>query len=124
MEYDNAFMFSSRFCWSGITENEVLFSYHADWGAPGRWGVEVLTQKNRYILKPLEELKVIELGSIHSESIQIDDQKDKEFKPGLFNQVKAFLSGDYRLFCTINDQLQHIDIYNKISGYDKFYSGI
>ena len=111
---------SSRFCGSGITENEVLFSYHADWGAPGRWGVEVLTQKNRYILKPLEELQVIELGSIHSESIQIDDQKDKEFKPGLFNQVKAFLCGEDMLFCTISDQLQHIDIYNKISGYDKF----
>ena len=79
-----------------------------------------MTQKNRYILKPLEELQVIELGSIHSESIQIDDKKDKEFKPGLFNQVKAFLSGEDSLFCTISDQLQHIDIYNKISGYDKF----
>jgi predicted dehydrogenase len=33
---------AARFCGSGVTEQGVLFSYHADWEAPGRWGVEVL----------------------------------------------------------------------------------
>ena len=109
---------SARFCGSGVTEQDVLFSYHADWSAPGRWGIEVLTKKNRYILQPLEELQVVELGSVKTQSIEIDDQKDKQFKPGVYNQLKAFLEADDSLFCSIEEQLQHIDIYNKIAGYD------
>ena len=109
---------ASRFCGSGVTEQDVLFNYHADWKAPGRWGIEVLTKKNRYILQPLEELQVVELGSLKILGIEIDDQKDKQFKPGVYNQLKAFLEADDSLFCSIEEQLQHIDIYNKIAGYD------
>ena len=95
-----------------------MFNYHADWKAPGRWGIEVLTKKNRYILQPLEELQVVELGSLKTLGIEIDDQKDKQFKPGVYNQLKAFLEADDSLFCSIEEQFQHIDIYNKIAGYD------
>ena len=109
---------SSRFCGSGITEKDVLFSYLADWDAPGRWGVEVFTKKNRYILRPLEELQVVRLGSVKIETIPIDDQKDKLFKPGIYNQVKAFIEEEDSIFCSIEDQLMHIDIYNKIAGYN------
>ena len=30
---------------AGICENNALFSYQANWNAPGRWGLEVLTKK-------------------------------------------------------------------------------
>jgi predicted dehydrogenase len=109
---------SARFCGSGITDRDVLFSYHADWSAPGRWGVEVLTKKNRYILKPLEELKVVELGSVEIQSIEIDDQKDRQFKPGVYKQIEAFIESDYNALCSLEDQLKHVDIYNKMAGYD------
>ena len=96
----------------------MTFSYHADWSAPGRWGVEVLTTKNRYILKPLEKLQVVKLGSVNMEDIEIDDELDIQYKPGIYNQLKAFLNENDKNFCTIEEQLQHIDIYNKISGYN------
>lgn len=111
---------SARFCGSGVTEKDILFSYHADWSAPGRWGIEVNTIKNRYILRPLEELQVVELGSVKVQSIKIDDKIDKQFKPGVYNQIKAFIDSDDSIFCSIEEQLQHIDIFNKIAGYDKF----
>jgi predicted dehydrogenase len=109
---------SARFCGSGVTDKNVLFSYLADWEAPGRWGVEVFTKKNRYILKPLEELQVIKLGSVKIESIEIDDHIDKQFKPGIYKQIKAFIDGDDSNFCSIESQLKHMDIYNKMAGYE------
>ncbi len=43
----------SKFCGIGISNQGALFDYRANWQAPGRWGVELLTEKNRYILRPL-----------------------------------------------------------------------
>jgi predicted dehydrogenase len=108
---------AARFCGSGITEQDVLFSYHADWEAPGRWGLEVLTRKRRFVFRPMEQLQVTELGSIKVEKIALDDQLDKEYKPGLFMQTKAFLDRDDRLFSSIDDQLRHCGIYDQMAGY-------
>lgn len=110
---------SARFCGSGITESGALFSYHADWEAPGRWGVEVLTRKRRLIFRPMEQLQVVLLGSVKIEQIEIDNQPDRQFKPGLLQQVKAFLSEDDRFLCTIQQQLQHCAVYDEMAGYNR-----
>jgi predicted dehydrogenase len=110
---------AARFCGSGVTEQGVLFSYHADWEAPGRWGVEVLTRKRRFIFRPMEKLQVTHLGSVKVESMTLDDRLDKDFKPGLYEQTKAFLAKDNRLFDTIEAQLRHCQIYDKMAGYDQ-----
>ncbi len=108
---------AARFCGAGITEQGIFFSYHADWEAPGRWGVEVLTRKRRYIFRPMEQLQVIESRSVKVSSVELDDRLDKEFKPGLYKQTEAFLTRDDRLFCTIGEQLRHYAIYNEMAGY-------
>lgn len=109
---------AARFCGSGTTEQGVLFSYHADWDAPGRWGVEVLTQKHRFILRPMEQLQVIEKGSVSLKNLDLDDEVDKKFKPGLYKQVKAFLAQDNNLLCTLDEQYRHSMFYDKMAGYD------
>jgi len=48
----------SIFVGSGISQNNIPFTYHADWGSGGRWGLEVYTRKNSYLLMPLEDLYV------------------------------------------------------------------
>lgn len=48
----------SQFIGCGISENDIPFTYHADWGSGGRWGIEVFTKENSYLLIPLEELYV------------------------------------------------------------------
>jgi predicted dehydrogenase len=84
---------ASVFTGAGITEKGALFSYHANWESPGRWGVEILTRKHRFIFRPLEKLQVQRLGSVVIEEVKVDDELDQKYKPGLFLQVKAFVTG-------------------------------
>jgi predicted dehydrogenase len=109
---------SSRFCGAGKTDKGILFSYHADWEAPGRWSIEVSTLKRKLIFRPIEELKETIIGSLEIKSIKIDDSLDKEFKPGLFRQTKAFLKKEYSSFCNISEQADISKIYAKMAGYD------
>jgi predicted dehydrogenase len=108
---------AARFCGSGVTDLGILFNYHADWEAPGRWGVEVLTRKHRLILRPMERLQMIEKGTVEVKNLELDDELDRKFKPGLYRQVEAFLSRDYNYFCTLDEQLQHAMFYDKMAGY-------
>ena len=108
---------SARFCGSGITDQGIMFSYLSDWQAPGSWGLELMTIKRRFILRPMEQLKVIELGSIIIKDVEEKKKIDKDFKPGLFLQTKSFLDRDDSLFCTLSEQVENIRIYSKIAGY-------
>jgi len=110
---------SARFSGAGMTDQAVLFSYLADWEAPGRWGVEVLTRKNRLILRPMEQLQITPFGSVKVESVPIKDKFDQDFKPGLYRQTKAFLRQDSTHFCTLAEQVKHTELYSKIAGYSK-----
>ncbi|OAM92787.1 Predicted dehydrogenase [Pelosinus fermentans] len=85
---------ASVFAGAGVTEGGALFSYQANWAAPGRWGVEVLTNKHRLIFRPLEQLHVQRNGSVEIEKVEIDTQFDDQFKPGIYKQVQTFLVGD------------------------------
>ena len=82
---------SSRFSGAGLTDRGALFSYFADWEAPGRWGVEVLTRKRRLILRPMEQLLVTPLGSVSVEMVKLDDQLDRDFKPDFIYKLKPSL---------------------------------
>jgi predicted dehydrogenase len=84
---------ASSFAGAGITDKGALFSYHANWDAPGRWGVNILTEKHRLIFRPLEKLRIQKLKSISEESVEIDDTLDTKFKPGLYLQTLGFLEG-------------------------------
>ena len=108
---------ASIFAGSGISETGALFSYQANWGAPGRWSVEMLTRKHRLILRPMEKLQIQEIGSVATEFVEIDDKLDQEYKPGLYLQVKHFLEGGSSAFCSIQDQLKMSKFYNKIANY-------
>ena len=108
---------SARFCGSGITDKGVMFSYGSDWQAPGSWGLEFLTAQRRFILKPMEKLQVIKQGSTLVEMINPENQIDKDFKPGLFQQTKNFLEKKDNLFCSLSEQSENIKIYSKMAGY-------
>lgn len=108
---------AARFCGAGVTAHGVLFNYHADWEAPGRWAVEVLTRKRRLIFKPMEQLQVTMLGSVKVEPVVIDDDLDRRFKPGLHAETQAFLGREDTLFCAIGDQLKNGAIYSQMAGY-------
>lgn len=105
------------FAGSGVTEKGALFCYQANWAAPGRWGVELLTAKHRLYLRPMEQLQIQNLGSVAINSVEIDDSLDREFKPGFYRETKAFLDGDYSRMCSIHEQRGAIEqIYNRMLG--------
>ena len=107
----------SNFAGSGITTKGVLFSYNANWNAPGRWAVELLTAKHRIYLKPMEQLQLQDKGSVKVYTVEIDDHLDKEFKPGFYLETKAFLEGKTERLCTFQRQVEHVKkVYNKILG--------
>ena len=109
---------SARFVGSGLTEHGVVFSFHGDWESPGRWGVEVCTRQRRLVLRPLEQLRMAVRGSEAIEEVDIDNQLDREFKPGLHGLTRAFIKGEDRLLCHIREQVERCGIYDKIAGYE------
>jgi predicted dehydrogenase len=108
---------ASTFSGAGITESGALFSYYANWEAPGRWGVEVLTRKHRLILRPLEELRIQNLGSINIENVKLDDRLDKLFKPGLYMETECFLNGVYDNLKPLGSQAKDMQLYCKMANY-------
>ena len=108
---------ASKYSGAGITDKGALFSYQANWDAPGRWAVEILTKEHRLYFRPMEELAIQNRGSVNVETVDFDNQWDIKFKPGLYKQVEAFLSKekDGRLL-SIEEQIIHIEFYEKIGG--------
>lgn len=101
----------------GVTENDIPFTYQANWEAPGRWGVELLTAKHRLYLRPLEKLQIQKKGSVEIQDYDLDDKIDTAYKAGLYNEVKAFLyEVGIEKLCTLEEQRKHMDIYSEISG--------
>ncbi len=108
---------ASIFCGTGITDKNVLFSYHSNWLAPGRWGIECLTSRHRLLLRPLEKLQYQKKNSVSWMDCPVDDVLDRDFKPGLFKQTVAFLkdqSGDLK---TLKAQQNDLSIYSRMANY-------
>lgn len=108
---------SSNFAGAGISKTGALFSYCANWEAPGRWAVEILTSAHRLYLKPMEKLDIQKKGSIAVEPVKIDDKLDIEYKPGLYRQVSAFLNSDETHLCSLDEHVENLSIYDNIAGY-------
>ncbi|MNE69986.1 hypothetical protein D3C80_1657470 [compost metagenome] len=102
------------FAGAGITKIGALFTYQANWKAPGRWAVEILTNKHRLYLKPLESLQIQKIGSVEIESVVFDNQIDKDFKPGLFKQTECFVNNCYENLVGIQEHEENCKFYERI----------
>jgi predicted dehydrogenase len=105
----------SVFTGAGITTKNVLFSYNANWDAPGRWGLELLTKSSRLILRPLEGLLLQKKGSVAIEPVALNDEQDRKFKPGLYEQNLAFLTGRNERLKNIAEQRASAELYAAIA---------
>ncbi|MGG2109435.1 Gfo/Idh/MocA family oxidoreductase [Lysinibacillus pakistanensis] len=109
----------SIYAGSGITEKNILFSYHANWLAPGSWKLELLTNKNRYIFRPFEKLHVQKIGTVDIEEIPLNNNLDIQFKPGLYKQINAFFNMNDTLnnhLLSITDSVGLFSFYEKMNG--------
>lgn len=104
----------TNFAGAGITENDVLFSYLSNWESAGRWGIELMTNKKRIYLKPLEGIDIQLKGSIQIELHLYDDSLDKNYKPGIFLQTLSFF-GNNNSLCKLSEHIYNSNnIYKKI----------
>jgi len=111
----------SIFVGSGITEKNIPFTYHADWGSAGRWGIEIITKKNAYRLIPLESLSVCTKGDntwnqIHFESVFPD------VKPGVAEEIAVMLADqkeDQIPLISLSRAIEYHKLAEKIFGYKK-----
>lgn len=102
------------FAGAGITDKGALFSYGANWAAPGRWVVEILTDNFRLYFKPMEDLQIQNKGSVAVNKVEFDNKLDVDFKPGLYLETKAFLSNDFSRFPTIAEQAELANFYDEM----------
>lgn len=108
------------FVGSGLTASGTPFSYHADWDAPGRWGLEFCTRQHKLIFRPMEKLQVMNKGSVQIQDVaaDADDARlDAEFKPGLYRQVEAFFATDTGALCTLDELAANVEHFYAIAGY-------
>lgn len=78
------------FVGSGVSERDIPFAYHADWGSTGRWSVEVHTPVSSYRLCPLE--KVFQRVSPTAEWVEVPVTAfAPQLKVGIVEQVAAML---------------------------------
>lgn len=103
------------FSGAGRTADDVLFSYQANWNAPGRWGLELLTRESRLILRPLEGLQIQKKGSVAISQFELSDENDVTYKPGLFQQNQEFLSGKKSSLVSIQEQAEMAKVYTRIA---------
>jgi predicted dehydrogenase len=106
----------AAFVGAGASESGALFSYHANWAGPGRWGVEVVTARRRLIYRPLEKLQFVRQASVKIEEEPLDDADDKQYKPGLLRQMRAFLEGNDPALPTLAEHRRRLDWYERIAG--------
>ncbi|MHA7646442.1 Gfo/Idh/MocA family oxidoreductase [Nitrosopumilus sp. S4] len=82
----------SIFIGDGISNEKIPFSYHADWGSGGRWGIEVNTKENSYQLIPLEDLFVCkkDTGNWNHVDFKVSFQ---DVKQGITEEIAIMLDG-------------------------------
>lgn len=99
----------ARFVGSGLTDRGAVFSYHADWEAPGRWSVDVRTRHRRLLLEPLEGLRVQNWGSFEAIPVELPPEA-LGLKPGILGQLEAFLDPHpNQSLLTIADHARHVE---------------
>lgn len=109
---------SSIFTGSGKSVNGALFNYFANWESAGRWSLELLTEHRKIILKPLEQIQIQKKGSVNIEIYSgLNSTLDTDYKPGLYLQTNNFVNSTFDGMCTILEQAEMIEIYNKIANY-------
>ena len=110
---------AAAFNGSGISQLGASFSYTGNWAVPGNWGVQICTKNFKYLLSPLEKLKRQANGETEIKEVEIDDDLDQKYKPGLYKQLTSFLSSSScEVLCSIQEHADIFSTYEKMAGYN------
>ena len=110
----------SIFVGAGVSEENIPFSYHANWESTGRWMVEIMTKENLYRLMPLEKIFVCKKGTVEWKPVNFQ-VAFQELKFGIAEEVVAMLDDELEDeigMVTLEKAIEYNKIAEKIFGYD------
>jgi len=110
----------SIFVGTGVSEKNIPFSYHADWGSGGRWGVEVNTRENSYQLIPLEEIYGCKKDTGTWNKIPFDSAFP-DVKQGIAEEIAVMLSHndiEKSMLPSLETASEYIKLGERIFGYN------
>ncbi len=110
----------SIFVGAGTSEENIPFSYHANWESSGRWMVEIMTKENSYRLMPLEKIFVCKKGTVEWKPVDFQ-VAFQESKFGIAEEVVAMLDDELEDeigMVTLEKAIEYNKIAEKIFGYD------
>jgi len=108
------------FTGSGMSDRGIPFSYHADWTSAGRWGIQVMTLENAYLLRPLETLKRCRKGTVTWEEMPFPIAYT-EAKFGVAEELAAMLEPNLAgtpPLLTVDEVTAYIKLAERIFGYN------
>jgi predicted dehydrogenase len=111
----------SIFVGNGLSDQNIPFSYHADWGSGGRWGIEVNTKQNSYQLIPLEEIYACKKDTGIWDKVSFQ-KAFPDLKQGIAEEVAIMLNGNNKFrhkMLSLEKATQYNKIAEKIFGYNK-----
>ncbi len=109
----------STFVGAGISNKDIPFSYNADWGSGGRWGLEVNTRKNSYQLIPLEEIYKCPKDTFEWKKVDFE-KAFSDIKQGIAEEVAIMLQNQVEIkenLPNLKKTVEFNKIAEKIFGY-------
>ncbi len=110
----------SVFVGYGLSKRGIPFSYHADWGSGGRWGIEVNTSKNSYQLIPLEDLFVCKKDTGVWNQVKFE-KSFSDIKQGIAEEIAIMLDDDKKyinLLPSLKKTSEYLKTAETIFGYN------
>ena len=111
----------SQFTGAGVSDQNILFSYHANWESAGRWGVEIMTDARAYRLISLEELFCCEKGSVEWKPVEINPAF-AECKVGVAEELAVMLAPELEDsigLVTLEKAISFTELAENIFGYSR-----
>lgn len=108
-----------RFVGSGFSQRDIPFSYHADWGSAGRWGIEIMTSQNSYRLIPLEKIYKCKKGAFNWKVV-VTSAAFPDVKQGISEEVAIMLDReleDQIPLMTLQEAARYTKLAEEIFGY-------
>ncbi len=106
------------FSGAGVAPSGTLISYGSDWGSASRWWGELFTPARKLRLCPVETLTETKKGTVAENPIELADDLDKDYKPGLYRQTAAFVAGETSNLCSLEELSESFPSYLKIANYE------
>jgi hypothetical protein len=103
---------------AGRTEIGTKYVYHGNYASAGRWRLTLSLAAKRYILSPLEALRMVESTSVVEHEIVLPPNPYPDLKPGLRDEVEAFFGDNPDgLLPDASYQARHMSFLATVFGY-------